>query len=152
MDEAKQEANPECLILNEIAIISEGSAAERTGLAVHTARSLEYNNGDEIYREGDDIAGVHCLHKGKVALVKRSSDGEGYITSTVEPGDILGVPEVLSTTEYTNTAIALEPSTACFIPREEFLVLIREYPAIVFRLMQRICERIQEVEERGDNG
>lgn len=109
-----------------------------------------YSGGEVIFREGDSLAGVHVVHSGTVALLKRDPQTGDMMTYMATPGDLLGMPGVMIGSCYINSATALESVETAFIPREGFLELVRQQPEIILQSMRRLCDRIHFLEEQID--
>jgi CRP/FNR family transcriptional regulator len=105
-----------------------------------------FSVGERIFSEGTPITGIHCMHAGRVAMIKRAEDEE-WVVGMVTLGDILGMPDIITGEHYRNSAMALEHTLACFIPKEEALELLRRNPPLMVRLMQKVCERITSAEK-----
>jgi CRP/FNR family transcriptional regulator, polysaccharide utilization system transcription regulator len=104
--------------------------------------------GESIFQEGDVIQGVYQLVRGQVLLMKRGSDGEEYPTGVAIEGDLLGMPEIMQSDFYQASAVAEQETVAVFIPKEEFMQLIRSDPGLVVQTMKRVCQRISDLEAR----
>jgi len=105
--------------------------------------------GSRLFEEGKPITGIHCLHSGRAALVK-GRDDEDRIVTVITPGDILGMPDILSGDLHQNAALAIEEASICFIPKEEALELLQTNPHIMIRILRKLCERIQSMEKHID--
>lgn len=68
----------------------------------------------------------------------------------ITPGDILGMPDILSGDLHQNAALAIEEASICFIPKEEALELLQTNPHIMIRILRKLCERIQSMEKHID--
>lgn len=120
------------------------------GLAIPGKAHAIFTAGEKIFEEGKPIAGIHCMHSGKVALVKRSAAEEEWIVAVATSGDVLGMPDILSGELHQNGALAVEDTSLCFIPKEEALELIKQNPNIMLRIMRKMCERIRAMEQHID--
>jgi CRP/FNR family transcriptional regulator len=109
-----------------------------------------YAEGDAMFREGDTITGVHVLHYGTVALLKRDPRTGDMMTYIAVPGDLLGMPGVMIGSCYINSATALDNVETVFISREDFLELARKHPDVILQSMRRLCDRIHFLEEQID--
>lgn len=108
---------------------------------------MVFPQGAHLFEEGAPIKGIHCLHSGQVALAKKQSEEEMWIVAVATPGEVLGMPDILSEKTHRSGALALQDSSACFIPKEEALELFKKNPPIMLQIMRRIIDRIRWMEE-----
>jgi CRP-like cAMP-binding protein len=80
--------------------------------------------------------------------MKRGGNGEEYPTGIAIEGDLLGMPEIMHGNFYEASAVAEQETVAVFIPKEEFMQMIRSNPALVLQTMKRVCQRISDLEAR----
>lgn len=107
-----------------------------------------YPAGSTLFVEGAQVSAVYCVSVGEVTLRKRASGGRDYDVATLGPGPLLGFRAANGQGTYQVTAIASSDVTLCSIPIREIEHLIKTYPAILLRLVQSFCNRIEQVEER----
>jgi CRP-like cAMP-binding protein len=113
--------------------------------------SVLFNEGEYIVDEGKPIIGIHCIRSGKVAFVKRGEYGvSDLIVSLAQPGDIIGIPDMFTGNVHQNGALVLEAASACFIPMEQAMEVLKNDPSIMFRIMRRVCDRIHKVEQSAE--
>jgi CheY-like chemotaxis protein len=104
--------------------------------------------GQAIHHEGDRVTGISLIISGKVKTVKMAEDGRELITGIFEKDDFLDVNTLLSNDIYTDTAIAMEETILCLIPREQLDKLISLYPDIGVKFIKILANNIQEKEQR----
>ena len=56
------------------------------------------------------------------------------------------MPEIMQGNFYEASAVADKEAVAVFIPKEEFMQMLRSDPALVFQTMKRVCQRISDLE------
>jgi CRP/FNR family transcriptional regulator len=112
-------------------------------------RRLAYSAGELVFREGDAIEGIHCIHTGLVGLVKNNGE---LVVAAVPSRDLLGVPDIVTGDRHQNGALALEDTSLCFIPKGEALRILRRQPAILVDVMRRLCDRIRAMERIAEPG
>jgi CRP/FNR family transcriptional regulator, polysaccharide utilization system transcription regulator len=120
---------------------------ERFGLVTPAATQQAYERNEAVYRCGDAIDGVYCVCSGSVAVFVRTRDELEYPAYVAGAGDLLGIPEVLDEERFACTAVSIEPSTICFISKDEFMNFIRTRPDLSVALMKQICRRIDSMEQ-----
>ena len=73
--------------------------------------------GDSLYRAGDAGAALFTVREGLLKLEQSLSDGSQRIVNLLGQGQVAGL-EVTVAGCYEHTAIALQPTKLCRIPRE----------------------------------
>lgn len=105
-----------------------------------------YKKGEYIFKEGHRPYGVFCLNRGKVKIVKIGDDGKEQIVRLVKPGDPLGYRSLLSSDRYRASAIAIEDSGICFIPKELFIGVLNKDSQLTFEMIKMLSEDLKKAE------
>ncbi|HVZ38076.1 MAG TPA: cyclic nucleotide-binding domain-containing protein [Candidatus Kapabacteria bacterium] len=105
-----------------------------------------FYDGEEIFREGDEIDGIYCLHSGGVMLLKGDQAANGHVVDAIAAGELLGIANIFSGTHWTTTAQAAGTSLACFLPRQIFMMLVSHCPALMLRAAEQACRRLDRME------
>ena len=113
---------------------------------------VAYEKGQNLFHECQPSLGVFCLFTGKVKIFRTGPHGREHIVRLAKPGDLIGYRALLGDESYTATAVTLEDSTACFVPKEEFLTAIKgDNPNIFSRLFKLLSRDLAEAERRLTN-
>jgi CRP-like cAMP-binding protein len=107
-----------------------------------------YKKGQYIFYENAAPIGLFCINTGAVKLCKLSSNGKEQITRIARPGDLLGYRSLIAKTTYTYSAVAIEDTAICLIPKPEFFALIRNNSQFYEGLMQLLCKEADEMEAK----
>ena len=122
---------------------------EQLELLSSNRKSKPYKKKETIYREGDFPNYIYCLTSGKVKTIKINDDGKEYVTGLFSAGDFLGYESVLREVDYTETAVTLEESEVCMIPKNDFVELIqnnRELSSLFIKMLSKnIIEKEQQL-------
>lgn len=105
-----------------------------------------YKKGEYIFKEGARPYGIYCVNRGKVKLVKTGDDGREQIVRLVKPGDPLGYRSLLSGDKYTSSAVAIEDSGVCFIPRDLFLAIMKRDPDLTMEMVKLLSDDLKKAE------
>jgi signal transduction histidine kinase len=108
------------------------------------AREHTFAAKQEIFKEGDPGDGVYIVKNGRVEISGLVGPTVRHVFSTVEPGDIFGEMAVLDNKPRSACAVAREPTTVYFIPRQEMLGLVEQSPALALGLLREISQRLRE--------
>lgn len=107
-----------------------------------------YKKGDFIFNESAIPLGVYCILSGVIKLVRTNLDGKEQILRFAQPGDVLGYRALIADEPLVSSAVCIEDSVACFIPKQIFLNIIDENTAISKDLMKALSHELGVVEER----
>lgn len=103
-----------------------------------------FKKGTILYKEGNRISGFYCVNKGIIKIYKTGPDGKEQIIRFAKPGDIIAYRSVLSNEPACTTAKVLEDSSACFIPSDILLQLVKSNPNFALELVKLICQELGE--------
>lgn len=99
-----------------------------------------------LFQKGDPVYGVYLIQTGRVALsVAKVPELRPRIVGS---GALLGLPSTIGCRPYSLTAEALEPVEAGFIPREEFMMLLKQHPGLCLALVQGLAWEITEARKQ----
>ncbi len=105
-----------------------------------------YKRGQPIFNEGSQPFGVYCISSGKIKLSHLGDDGKEQITRLLKAGDIIGYRALLSGDRYGGSAIALEDTHVCFIPKDLFLSILKNDAGLSFELMKLLSDELHRAE------
>jgi CRP-like cAMP-binding protein len=108
--------------------------------------SQSYQKGQRIFQEGSPALGLHCVNQGKIKVTKSSGDGKEQIVRLAKDGDVMGFQSVLTDTKYSTSAVALEDSVVCFIPRADFFRVWQSNVQFSTSLMQMMAKALGAAE------
>jgi CRP-like cAMP-binding protein len=98
-----------------------------------------YKKGQILFFEGNQPLGLFCVNQGIFKVYKTGVDGKEQIIHLAKPGDFLGYRALIAGESYNATCEAIETSTACLIPKEEFFTVLEQQPDLSRKLMQSLC-------------
>jgi len=105
-----------------------------------------YKKGETIFKEGTRPHGIFCVNYGKIKLSKMGDDGKEQITRLVKAGDPLGYRALLSGDTYSSSAIAIEDSGVCFIPKELFMGILQKDTNMSLEMMKLLSDDLRKAE------
>lgn len=108
------------------------------------ARLLEFNRDEMIFNEGDPAKGFYIVETGKVKIFKLSLDGKEQILHIYGPGKPFGEVPVFEGTQFPASALAMTKSSIIFIPRDRFIKLISDTPALAMNMLGMLSMRLRE--------
>jgi CRP-like cAMP-binding protein len=107
---------------------------------------IAFEAGATIYSAGGEGATLFTIRSGLVKLVQYLPDGTQRIVRLLKNGATAGLEAMLGQT-YEHTAIALQPTQVCRIPRQVVERLSRETPRLHGQLMQRWHAALRQADD-----
>jgi cAMP-dependent protein kinase regulator len=117
--------------------------AERPAL-VERFETCVFEKGDKLIEEGKDTTGLHLIASGEVAVVGHEEGGESFVIATLPVGETVGEVALVLRRKANADVVAVHPTVTLHLPREEFLGLVRDHPAILSGLYLAAVERDEE--------
>lgn len=107
-----------------------------------------YKAGQVIFYAGNDPLGLFTVQTGLVKLEALSPEGDAHTLRLMGPGCILGYRALFASEPYRASAIAVEDSQLCFIPKADMLKLFEEFPAVALNLAKQLSVDLRRAEEK----
>lgn len=109
---------------------------------------LDCDTGHPVFERGQASTDVHFVVAGALRVVSHSGTGREVAFAEMTPGSYFGELSALDGKERSATVIATMPSVVATLPRNEFLLLIREHPDVALRLLGRLAAVVRELDSR----
>jgi CRP/FNR family transcriptional regulator len=110
-------------------------------------RTSLYRRGQIVFHEGNTPFGLFCVFSGAVKVAKAGPAGREQIVRLAHPGDVLGYRALFAEEPYTATAVTLEDSLLCLVPRDTVLPLLTRCPALALAVIKRLAHDLRTAEE-----
>lgn len=107
-----------------------------------------YKKGQLVFFEGNKPQGLYCINYGKVKVFQTGLEGKEQILRLAKEGDILGYRTLISGGTYSASAMAMEDSTICMVPKKTFFDLLQANSELSTRVMQLLSHDLKEAEHR----
>ena len=104
----------------------------------------QFKRGEILYNEGGRISGFYCIRKGIVKVFKTGFDGKEQIIRFAKPGDIIAYRSVLSNEPACTSAKVIEDCSACFIPSEILIKLVKTNSGFAYEILKLACHELGE--------
>src|SRR5688572_22432804 len=108
------------------------------------SREKRFAPGEVIFKEGDPGDGLFVVLAGRVQISAAIGSGERHVFSTASPGDVFGEMAVLDNLPRSAHASAEGETTLIFVPRNEFVDLLKGSPAMSLTVVQEFSRRLRE--------
>lgn len=102
----------------------------------------DFNDGDVIFREGDDSREMYVVISGEVVVAKKSAQGE-VVLAQLKKGDFVGEMSLLESLPRSASARAKGVTKLLSIHPGGFLLKIRRDPTFAFEMLQTLSRRIR---------
>jgi CRP-like cAMP-binding protein len=103
-----------------------------------------FEKGEKLIVDGKETSGLHLIASGEVAVLGREEGGENFVIGTLGVGETVGEVALVLRRKANANVVAVVPTVTLHLPREDFLGLIREHPAILSGLYLCAVERDEE--------
>ncbi len=108
-----------------------------------------YAKKKNIFQEGSLTDSLYFISKGRVKTFKTTEDGKEFITGIFQEGDFFGFMPLLSEKEsYSETAVAMEDSELCLIPRDDFFKFLYSNRNVAGKFIKMLSNNLLEREEQ----
>ncbi len=115
---------------------------EQYRMVAKICKIKKYNKKDTIFNDGDKALGFYIVFDGKVKIYKVSYEGREQILHIFGNYQIFGEVPVFSNRVFPATATTLVDSEIVFIPKDEFIRLIRQHPKIALQIIGVLSMRL----------
>jgi CRP-like cAMP-binding protein len=109
---------------------------------------FNFKAGECIFRAGDKPLGLFSVRSGVVKLEALSEDGDAHTLSLVGPGGMLGYRTFFNGESYKQSAIALENTEICFLPRKEVLELFNCHPELGLKMVNQLSFDLERADTK----
>jgi CRP-like cAMP-binding protein/ActR/RegA family two-component response regulator len=107
-----------------------------------------YRKKEMIYDEGNYPKGIYFIIRGKVKAYRTHELGKEFITGLYKEGDFFGYLALLEDGKYTDSAMTLDDSEICLIPKDDFFSLIYKNAEVSRRFIRMLSDNLHEKEEQ----
>ena len=132
--------NDEVGMLRKVPLFSRIAPAKLKLLAF-TSDRVRYNEGQVLFRQGDEADAAYVVLSGKADVIVDSSTGEIKVAE-VEPNEIVGEIAILCDVSRTATVKASTPLEVLKIRKDHFLRLLIEFPEMTVEVVKVLADRL----------
>ena len=111
-------------------------------------REARFAKGEMLFARGDPGSHLYVVVEGQVRLAIGTSAGDELSFEIVGPGAVFGEIAVLDGLPRSAEAVALIPTVAYLLDRQDFLSLRRQNPAVSEAVIAFLCARLRRVSDR----
>lgn len=133
---------PECAVLTSALFRSLPSEHRKRFSCIFCP--TRYRRNQILFFEGEAAQHLFALNTGLVKMVKSLENGKERITRILLPGELFGL-EALKEATYPLTAVVLQDSEICAVPREQFFAFLRDNPDVSLDMIRLLVGEISEI-------
>jgi CRP/FNR family transcriptional regulator/CRP/FNR family cyclic AMP-dependent transcriptional regulator len=104
---------------------------------------LQVSENEVIICQGDTSTDLYIILRGKVKVTLMSEEGEEYILTDLEEGDIFGEISLIDGMPRSATVVAEEDSTFAVLKRERLIDGIKQDPMIALDLLATLVRNFR---------
>jgi CRP/FNR family transcriptional regulator len=141
--------HPDCVncSLRSKSIFSELNTGEAHSLSF-SKTCVVYKKGQSVFHEGSYPRGLYCVNSGKIKITQTGYDGKEHIIHLAKDADVMGYRAILSEDKYSCSAVALEESRLCFIPKDVFFSMVEKNSKVALQLIHLFSKELKEAEKK----
>ena len=106
--------------------------------------SKKFENGSLIFLEESEGKNLFFVVEGSVKVTRLSKDGREVILAMLNAGDFFGEMSLLDGEARSANVIALEKTEVLSLNRDDFLVVLHDYPKIAIQLLKEMTSRLRK--------
>lgn len=106
----------------------------------------KYKKKEVIFHPGDTPHYIYFINKGSIKTFKTHDDGKEFITSVYKQGDFFGHVPLFEQKVYSDSALVMEESEICKIPKEDFLALIYKNRDVAHQFIKLLSNQVEDQE------
>ena len=106
-----------------------------------------FGKDDYIFFEGDPASWLGIVLEGRVKVIKHSEAGKDVVLNLIAPGEMLGEVSAFNGEPYPATAQAMEPTVVASIHQDDYLRLLKQYPALALKVIEEQGRRLRDAQE-----
>lgn len=106
-----------------------------------------FKKGKHIFNEGHFPLGLYCIDSGKVKLEHSGEEGKMQIVRMAKAGDIIGYRALICEEKYNASAVALEETEVCFIPKDIFFKILQSNNKLSMNMIRLLAGDLRTAED-----
>lgn len=104
--------------------------------------------GETLFSAGEQPLGFFSVNSGLMKIESTSAQGNSLTLRVVGPGGAIGYRSLFADQPYKATAVAVEDSSLCFIPKNLLFEILRKHPAATLNLLCHISKDLGQAESK----
>jgi CRP/FNR family transcriptional regulator len=138
------------MVLTDIPLFAELSVEELRKITAISSL-VNYKEGEFVFHEGEAFPGIYIVLKGLVKIFKISPQGKEYILHLLRKPNLFGDVPLFTGGKCPASVQIMEDSTLLFIPKNEFLQLLKDNPELSFKIMAGFAKRLESITVKAED-
>lgn len=113
-----------------------------------TKQTTIFKPNQTIFYQGNEPLGLFTISTGLVKLEMTSEHGHTHTLRYLGPGSALGYRSLFAHEVYQATAVAVETSEICFVPKNIVMDIFRDHPQITLKILEALSKDLRIAEEK----
>ena len=109
-------------------------------------RRRRYRADEPVFREGDPGTALYIVDTGEIRILLGGADGKEVVLSLLGSGEFFGELALLDGEPRSADAVATVPTELLILPRDDFLRLLREVPAVAVNMLAALSRRFRRTD------
>lgn len=109
-------------------------------------RRRRYRADEPVFREGDPGTALYVVDTGEIRILLGGADGKEVVLSLLGSGEFFGELALLDGEPRSADAVATVPTELLVLPRDDFLRLLREVPAVAVNMLAALSRRFRRTD------
>lgn len=105
----------------------------------------QYQDRDLIVQQGESSSAMYVVQEGQVEVF-RVTDGREVSLVILPAGEPFGEMGLVDGEVRSASVRAVSPARVLTVDKKTFLRRVHEDPAVAFRIMQKLCHRIRQLD------
>jgi len=126
--------------------IFEGLDDQATAHLSGCLKPFDYGKDTVIFSQDDQGDSLYILESGRVKVVLYGDSGREVILTIFKPGDFFGEMSLLDGEPRSANIIAIEPTRALVLSREDFVRHLEKTPSTALKVLAEMCGRLRHAD------
>ena len=101
-----------------------------------------------IFYQDNEPSGLYTISTGLVKLEFTNEHGQNHTLRYLGPGSALGYRSLFANENYQASAIAVEKSEVCFIPKSTVMTVFKQYPEVAIKMLEALSKDLRIAEDK----
>ncbi len=138
------------MILTDIPLFSELTVDELRKIT-SISKLVNFSEREYVFHEGDEFQGIYIVLKGLVKIFKISPQGKEYILHLLRKPNLFGDVPLFTGGDCPASVQIMEDATLLFIPKNEFMQILKDNPDLSFKIMSGFAKRLKSITVKAED-